>query len=75
MYRANYPEAKLVGEKLACTLNEVGVQGRVARLFHSFGPGIRSNNGRSFQIFYVLHKLGTCQYSDLLEIKSGVSYT
>ena len=50
-YRANYPEAKLSGEKLALSLNDVGVDGRVARLFHSFGPGLRIDDGRSFADF------------------------
>jgi UDP-glucuronate decarboxylase len=50
-YRANYPEAKLAGEKLALSLNDVGVDGRVARLFHSFGPGLRIDDGRSFADF------------------------
>lgn len=45
--RAAYPIAKLAGEKL--TISHPG--GRVARLFHSFGPGVRSNDGRSFADF------------------------
>jgi nucleoside-diphosphate-sugar epimerase len=50
-YRANYPEAKLEGEKLTNSLSEVGIYGSVARLFHSFGPGIRADDGRSFADF------------------------
>jgi dTDP-glucose 4,6-dehydratase len=50
-YRANYPEAKLAGEYLTSSLKEVGVSGRVARLFHSFGPGLRIDDGRSFADF------------------------
>ena len=50
-YRANYPEAKLEGEKLTHSLTEVGIRGSIARLFHSFGPGIRADDGRSFADF------------------------
>ena len=50
-YRSNYPEAKLAGEKIVAELCEVGVQGRIARLFHSFGPGLRTDDGRSFADF------------------------
>jgi UDP-glucuronate decarboxylase len=57
-YRANYPEAKLAGEKLTSTLNEIGIQGRVARLFHSFGPGLRNNDGRSFADFLSAASVG-----------------
>lgn len=45
--RSNYPLAKLAGETI--TLSHTG--GRVARLFHSYGPGVRSNDGRSFADF------------------------
>lgn len=50
-YRANYPEAKLEGEKLTHSLTEIGIEGSIARLFHSFGPGIRVDDGRSFADF------------------------
>ena len=50
-YRANYPKAKLAGEKLASSLNDLGIAARVARLFHSFGPGLRIDDGRSFADF------------------------
>jgi UDP-glucuronate decarboxylase len=50
-YRANYPEAKLEGEKLTHSLVEVGIEGSIARLFHTFGPGIRADDGRSFADF------------------------
>ncbi len=57
-YRANYPEAKLAGEELTTGLNEVGISGRVARLFHSFGPGLRKDDGRSFADFLWAAALG-----------------
>lgn len=50
-YRSNYPEAKLSGERLTLSLTDVGVDGKVARLFHSFGPGLRIDDGRSFADF------------------------
>jgi UDP-glucuronate decarboxylase len=50
-YRANYPKAKLAGEKIVAELSKVGVEGRIARLFHSFGPGLRLDDGRSFADF------------------------
>lgn len=50
--RAVYPQTKIAAERL---LWEMGVAGltspRVARLFHSFGPGLRRNDGRSFGDF------------------------
>ena len=57
-YRANYPEAKLAGEELTTALKEVGISGRVARLFHSFGPGLRKDDGRSFADFLWAATLG-----------------
>ena len=64
-YRANYPEAKLAGEKIVYSLNEIGIQGRIARLFHSFGPGLRADDGRSFADFLWASSAG-----NLPELKS-----
>ena len=50
-YRANYPEAKLAGEKFTSSLSDVGINGKIGRLFHSFGPGLRIDDGRSFADF------------------------
>ncbi len=58
-YRANYPEAKMAGEKLSISLNDIDIQGRVARLFHSFGPGLRRDDGRSFADFLWAAAAGT----------------
>lgn len=57
-YRTNYPEAKLAGEKLTSSLSEVGINGRIGRLFHSFGPGLRIDDGRSFADFLWAAALG-----------------
>ena len=50
--RAVYPEAKIASESL---LWEMGADGStspfVARLFHSFGPGLKMDDGRSFGDF------------------------
>lgn len=50
--RAVYPQAKIAAERL---LSEMGAGGQteplVARLFHSFGPGLRREDGRSFGDF------------------------
>lgn len=57
-YRANYPEAKLSGEKLTLGLSHLGIEGRIARLFHSYGPGVRIDDGRSFADFLWAAHLG-----------------
>lgn len=50
--RVAYPLAKLEAEDIGKkTSSELGVDFRVARLFHTFGPGIRENDGRSFSDF------------------------
>ena len=50
--RAYYPVAKLAAEK---TLFKAGIEERtipkVVRLFHTFGPGMKPNDGRSFADF------------------------
>jgi UDP-glucuronate decarboxylase len=57
--RSIYPEAKKAAELL---LRQLGEEGRtkpvVARLFHSFGPGVNRNDGRSFADFLWSGALG-----------------
>jgi UDP-glucuronate decarboxylase len=44
-----YPRAKILGEKLTQEFcEENGNTGIVIRLFHTFGPGLRLDDGRSF---------------------------
>jgi dTDP-glucose 4,6-dehydratase len=57
-YRADYPDAKLRAEKLTLGLSNCGIEGRIARLFHSFGPGVRIDDGRSFADFLWAASLG-----------------
>lgn len=51
--RQSYPKSKIAGEELIRSLNDLGdiTKFKVARLFHTFGPGIRENDGRSFSDF------------------------
>lgn len=50
--RSHYPNAKLQAEKLIQEIaNETSCQYRIIKLFHSFGPGVRENDGRSFADF------------------------
>lgn len=50
--RAYYPNAKLQAEKLVQEMaNEMTCEHRIIKLFHSFGPGVRENDGRSFADF------------------------
>ena len=50
--RAVYPESKLAAERLLWKMGEKGLtKPLVARLFHSFGPGLRDADGRSFGDF------------------------
>ena len=49
--RADYPKAKLVAEKLLRGARFAGSRFNVARLFHTFGPGLSENDGRSFADF------------------------
>ena len=50
--RNDYPRAKLLGEIRGNELSlALGAKFNVARLFHSFGPGMRQDDGRSFSDF------------------------
>ena len=50
--RSNYPNAKLQAEKLVQEMaKEMICEHRIIKLFHSFGPGVRENDGRSFADF------------------------
>jgi len=50
--RAIYPLAKLAGESTVLKLFDNGATiGYIARLFHTFGPGLRPDDGRSFSDF------------------------
>jgi UDP-glucuronate decarboxylase len=50
--RSSYPLSKLKAEKKCLKLMEnFSVEVRIARLFHTFGPGLRENDGRSFADF------------------------
>ena len=51
--RSNYPKAKVLGEEYISSLFQNGEVSnfKIARLFHTFGPGMRSDDGRSFADF------------------------
>ena len=50
--RSDYPRAKLAGEELAIQLREqFKLKVVICRLFHTYGPGVRQNDGRSFADF------------------------
>lgn len=50
--RSVYPQAKITAENLLRRMGEDGLtKPLVARLFHSFGPGLREEDGRSFGDF------------------------
>jgi UDP-glucuronate decarboxylase len=50
--RSSYPVSKLKAEEKCKFLNDKnGVNYKIARLFHTFGPGLRENDGRSFADF------------------------
>jgi dTDP-glucose 4,6-dehydratase len=50
--RAIYPKSKLEGELVLSKMFEQGqTQPYIARLFHTFGPGLRQDDGRSFSDF------------------------
>jgi len=50
--RSAYPLAKIEAERVARELcTEWEAEMRVARLFHTFGPGVRERDGRSFADF------------------------
>jgi len=51
-HRSIYPIAKLEGERVGRELaSKYNSDFRIARLFHTFGPGLKSNDGRSFGDF------------------------
>jgi UDP-glucuronate decarboxylase len=50
--RSSYPVSKIKAEEKCKFLNNKnGVNYKIARLFHTFGPGLRENDGRSFADF------------------------
>jgi UDP-glucuronate decarboxylase len=50
--RSAYPLAKIEAEKIGQEICvKYGIDFRIVRLFHSFGPGVRENDGRSFADF------------------------
>jgi UDP-glucuronate decarboxylase len=50
--RSAYPLAKIEAEKLGTEIcASLGIDFRIVRLFHSFGPGVKENDGRSFADF------------------------
>lgn len=49
--RASYPNAKLVAEKIIIDASVPDSKFNVARLFHTFGPGLSESDGRSFADF------------------------
>ena len=50
--RATYPVSKIKAEETCKLLyDKYSVDYKIARLFHSFGPGLRENDGRSFADF------------------------
>jgi nucleoside-diphosphate-sugar epimerase len=50
--RAAYPDAKLAAEKLILDSGKAGKTiPKIVRLFHTFGPGLKLNDGRSFSDF------------------------
>jgi UDP-glucuronate decarboxylase len=50
--RSAYPLAKIAAEKIGQEICvKYGIDFRIVRLFHSFGPGVRENDGRSFADF------------------------
>jgi UDP-glucuronate decarboxylase len=50
--RSDYPLAKIEAEKLGTDIcTSLGIDFRIVRLFHSFGPGVKENDGRSFADF------------------------
>jgi nucleoside-diphosphate-sugar epimerase len=51
--RISYPLAKINGEKILLDLaNKHGFNPKIIRLFHTFGPGIRKDDGRSISDFF-----------------------
>lgn len=57
--RSWYPNAKIAAEQILGVANASNVtRGVSARLFHSFGPGVRRDDGRSFADFLWAAALG-----------------
>lgn len=51
-FRSSYPIAKKIAEEHSNQLSQnFGFELRIARIFHTFGPGVRQNDGRSFADF------------------------
>lgn len=51
-HRSFYPNAKIQGELLTHKLGDYGISTHIARLFHTYGPGLREYDGRSFSDFF-----------------------
>lgn len=50
--RSAYPLAKIEAERVGAEIcRELKIDFRIARLFHTFGPGVREDDGRSFADF------------------------
>lgn len=50
--RESYPAAKLAAEKMLLEMGEQGLtHAKVIRLFHTYGPGMKLDDGRSFADF------------------------
>ncbi|MDD4347479.1 MAG: NAD-dependent epimerase/dehydratase family protein [Opitutales bacterium] len=57
--RACYPEAKRMGETLSMAWHKQhNIDVRIARMFHTFGPGINLHDGRAFSDFMLQAKNG-----------------
>jgi nucleoside-diphosphate-sugar epimerase len=57
--RSSYPLAKIRGEKILLELaSNHNFNPFIIRLFHTFGPGIRRNDGRSISDFFWQARLG-----------------
>lgn len=59
-FRSLYPMAKIVTEELLLELSDqFGFEAKLVRLFHTFGPGVKADDGRSFaDILWGAIKLG-----------------
>jgi len=57
--RACYPESKRMGETLSMAWHKQhDIDVRIARIFHTFGPGINLHDGRAFSDFMLQAKNG-----------------
>lgn len=71
--RSSYPIAKIAGEKMLTDISsEYKFIPKIIRLFHTFGPGVRKNDGRSISDFFWQVGQGTPPelYSDGLARRS-----